>query len=289
VLGLYAQHGRTILKGEEEAGRHAVVVLSDAFWRSRFAADPGVVGRAVALNGRPYTVVGVGPAGFPGLVRGIGVDLFVPLAMDPSLTGDSLEERGNRGLLLIGRLRQGAGIGAARAELALVGRRLHASHPGYWTNVRGEPRVVSVLPEDASRVLPMVRGPIAAFLALLFAAVGLVLLLACTNVASLLLARASARRRELAVRVALGAQRRDVVRLVVGRGLRLAGAGLAIGLVVAAFVTRFASFLLYGTSPLDPGTFAGVVALLAAAALVAAWAPARRAAGVEPFVALREG
>jgi ABC-type antimicrobial peptide transport system permease subunit len=79
-----------------------------------------------------------------------------------------------------------------------------------------------------------------------------------------------------------------VARLVVGRGVKLAGAGLGIGLVLAAALTRFASFLLYGTSPLDPGTFAGVTALLGATALFAAWAPARRAAAVEPIVALRE-
>jgi hypothetical protein len=84
VLGLDAAYGRTILKAEETAGQHPVVVLSDAFWRSRFAADPAVVGRKVALNGKPYTVVGIGPEGFTGLIRGIGVDLFVPLVMDPS-------------------------------------------------------------------------------------------------------------------------------------------------------------------------------------------------------------
>jgi len=88
--------------------------------------------------------------------------------------------------------------------------------------------------------------------------------------------------------MALGARREDVVRHVVGRGLRLAGAGLAIGLVLAAAVTRLGSFLLYGTSPLDPATFASVVGLLVAVALVAAWTPTRRAARVEPVVALRE-
>ena len=96
------------------------------------------------------------------------------------------------------------------------------------------------------------------------------------------------RTREIGVRMALGARREDVVRLVVGRGLRLAGSGLVIGLALAAFVTRFASFLLYGTSPHDPATFAAVVTLLLGVAALAAWTPARRASRVEPVVALRE-
>lgn len=98
VLGLTAAFGRTILPAEEEPGRHPVVVLSETYWRRRFAADPGVVGRSVALNGQPFTVVGIGPQGFTGLFRGISSDVFVPLAMHEMLGGSSLEERGNRGL-----------------------------------------------------------------------------------------------------------------------------------------------------------------------------------------------
>ena len=235
VLGLRAAYGRTILPAEETAGQHPVVVLSDSFWRSRFAADPAVVGRTVALNGKPYTVVGIGPAGFSGLVRGIGVDLFVPVVMDQSLTGDSLDSRGNRGLLLIGRLRAGAHVEEARAELAIVARRLHASFKDSWTDRRGEPRVVSVLPEDASRVLPMMRGPLSAFLGVLFAAVGLVLLDRVRERREpAARARAAYGGREIAVRLALGAGRARLVRQLLTESLLLSVVAGALGVALAA-------------------------------------------------------
>jgi predicted permease len=183
-------------------------------------------------------------------------------------------------------------------------RQLYRSQMAVVVRTQGEP--TAVLPEvrrqvaalDATLPVYEVKTLVAHLGTALFPARAAATLLCLTGVLALVLAAVglygvlaylvTLRTREIGIRVALGALREDVVRLVVGRGLRLAGTGLAIGLALAALVTRFASFLLYGTSPLDPATFGAVVMLLLAVAVVAAWMPARRAAAVEPVVALRE-
>jgi predicted permease len=183
-------------------------------------------------------------------------------------------------------------------------RQLYRSQMAVVVRTQGEP--TAVLPEvrrqvaalDATLPVYEVKTLVAHLGTALFPARAAATLLSLTGVLALVLAAVglygvlaylvTLRTREIGIRVALGALREDVVRLVVGRGLRLAGTGLAIGLALAALVTRFASFLLYGTSPLDPATFGAVVMLLLAVAVVAAWMPARRAAAVEPVVALRE-
>lgn len=221
------------------------------------------------------------------MIRGVAADVFVPLAMQQALGGDPLEERGNRGLMLIGRLRDDVSIEEARARLAVIAGQHFTDYPGVWSNVRGEGRTVSVLAERDSRLMPQISTPVTAFLAVLMTVVLLVLALACSNVAGLLLARSSARRRELAIRMAVGATERHVMTAVVGGALRLTLIGAGLGLAAAFGVTRFLGFLLYGVSPLDPITFAGMVIVLAAVGVAAAAVPARRAARVDPFEALR--
>ena len=296
LLGLQAAHGRLLLAVEQEPGRHPVVVLSHAFWTSHFGADPAVVGQDVFLNGRPHAIVGVAPKGLTGLLRGVSVDVFVPLAMQEALGGESLEERGHRGLMLIGRLRDGVSIDAARTRLAVVARQQFTDHPGVWSNVRGEGRTVSVLAERESRLLPQISTPVTAFLAVLMCVVVLVLALACSNVAGLLLARASARRRELAVRLAVGARSSQIVGQFLTESVLLAlfGGGLGIGLAVVAMHLVERVRLPLPVTPalglsLDHRVLVFALALSTATGVVFGLLPAWRASQTDPIASIKMG
>lgn len=207
--------GRTFLPAEGEPRHEHVVLLSDAWWRRRFAADPAVLGRSLTLNGEAYTVIGVMPAGFdyPG-----GQYLFwVPAA----LRGTFLREHPNAHFFqVVGRLRAGTSAGRLRADLAALGRRL---------GNEGQPEKLAAQPLREAVVGP-VRGP----LLLLAGAGGVVLLIACADLANLLLARATGRRQEMAVRAALGASRLALVRQLLAESVLLAGFGGAAGLLLAA-------------------------------------------------------
>ncbi|HWN38031.1 MAG TPA: ABC transporter permease [Gammaproteobacteria bacterium] len=237
VLGVLPAQGR-LFRGAADDGE-TVVVLGNALWRSRFGADPAVVGQAVRINGGTFTVVGVAPEGFAGSQRIFGgVGAWVPLETLPGAREGRLAERGSRGLFLLGRLQPGVSLDEALARYTVVANQLLASYPEEWRDVTNRGRAITILPERESRVPPGDRGAVVGFAGLLLAGFALVLLICCVNVANLLLARAAARVRDVAIRVSLGASRARLVRQLMTESVALAALGCAGAVLVTYAATR---------------------------------------------------
>ncbi len=231
VLGVKAQLGRTLQPSDDQS-----VVINDSLWQRRFNADPAVVGQTLKLNGKPYTIVGVTDRSFHGLKIGLPFEFWLPATASSDLATSG---RGDRSLELIGRLKPGVTIEQAQTQLTTIAGRLAQAYPetNLGTLARpNEPRPVTVLRE--SRVEPAAQVGVWRVSLLLFAVVGLVLLIACANVANLLLARASARRREIAVRLAVGASRARLVRQLLTESVLLALLGGAAGLLATLWTAR---------------------------------------------------
>jgi predicted permease len=242
VLGVRIPLGRAFSADEDRVGSPVrVVVLSHTFWKQRLAGDVGAVGRSITLNGNAYTVIGVTPPGFSSHVLGRAPELFVPMALQqevrPPTAGlrrqlghaNLLSVRGGGWLNLVGRLRPNASLTETAAALDVVGRRLDAEFP---TPNRPRRYAAARLGEA-----PGVRSAARPLLGVLSGAVAIVLLIACANVASLLAARAVSRRREVAVRIAVGAARGRLIRQWLTESVLLATAGSAGALLVARWTT----------------------------------------------------
>jgi predicted permease len=284
LLGVRAAIGRTFEPGEDQPGARRALLLSNGFWRRRFHSDPSVVGRSVVLNSAPFTVVGVLPADFHFASVG-DAEVWMPAVGSPN----QRISRYWHWMRVIGRLRPGATLEQARAELGAIGERIVREDPSHH---QGSSIAIQPLRE-------VFIGDIRPALLVLLGAIGMVLLLACANVANLLLARASARRKELAIRKSIGAGRGRLVQQLLTENLVLAAAGGALGLLFANWglkaLTAAIPAQMRGTLPFldDLGLHWGMLAFTGAVSLATGvlfgLSPALRSAKVSLGAVLESG
>jgi putative ABC transport system permease protein len=278
VLGVTPVAGRTFARGEDVPGGNThLAVLSHLLWTRAFAADPGIVGRAIILDGQAYTVVGILPAGQPWLDA---ADVFVPMVHEPNA------DRGSFELSVIGRLARGVSFAAARTDLTGIAGRLAAEYPKDDTGmgITMDPSSRWVASDGIRRALFILMG-----------AVGFLLLIACVNLANLFLAKATGRVKERALRAALGASRIRLARQTLTESLMLSGVGAGFGLLLALAIVRLLKTVDPGGIPrlADVGLNLSVLGFTAAATvltgLLTGLLPAIQAAQGDLASTLREG
>jgi predicted permease len=232
VLGVGAAKGRALTSDDDRAPLASpVAVLSHGSWVRRFGSDPSIIGRDIVLNGHTFRVVGVMPEGFSGAEVVYTPEVWIPMTMQEWIEpgNEWLERRATQNIFAVGRLKDGVTREQAEASLNMLAQRLGEEYPE--TN---EGQRIGLVPPGF--IVPQLRGAVVGFAAVLMAAVALVLLIACVNLANLLLARASSRRKEIAIRLAMGAGRWRVVRQLLTESLLLSLAGGALGLLLAAWI-----------------------------------------------------
>jgi predicted permease len=233
LLGLRPAAGRLLGPQDDlTPGAHPVVVLSHDYWQRTFASDPSAVGRTMRLSGREYTIVGVAPASYTGIVNGIAPALFVPVQMINQLqpdVRDQLAQRGNHSAFLKARLAPGASMVQAKAVADRFTADMASKYPNYWP----AGTALNVIAETKIAVNPLLDSVVVPAAAALMIVVGLVLLVACANLASFLLAQARDRRKEVAIRLAIGANRSVLVRQFLIESLLLSAVGGLAGVLVS--------------------------------------------------------
>src|SRR5215469_448224 len=278
VFGTTPMMGRTFTPDEDSGGHGHVVVLSYPFWQNHFGADPHVVGKNLAFNGQPYSIIGVMPAQFHFPDQG---QYFVPLGW----TDKERAVRNNHTYLVIARLKRGASLQHAQAEMKTISARLEQAYP---EDDKGWGATIVPLRED-------LVGDVRPALLVLLGAVTFVLLIACANVANLVLAKTLGRRKEIAIRTTLGASRQRIVQQTLAETLLLAVAGGALGLLVAhggiALIVAFFGDKLPQTGPVgvNTGVLGFTLGISIIAGAVAGLAPAWRLARTNVNEALKQG
>jgi len=235
ALGIKPVTGRFFLPGEgEKPGVDSILVLGYSYWQKKFGGDPGVVGKQVLVDGKPVTVVGVVPQKFRGMYSLTEMDGYVPLSM--TTTDESWSDRGQRGLTVLGRLKPRVTLAQAEASVKVITDRLAGQYPATDKGI-----AVRVIPERLARPVPEAADIIPLTAGLFLTLAALVLLLACMNVANILLVRATVRQREMAIRTALGSGRGRLIRLLLTESVLLVFLGGTAGLILGNWTSALIS------------------------------------------------